>query len=237
MRAGARALEGRTLVFVIALPAVLLAGVLLAGLAVDGGTRALDEGMMLLLRDPVDSTRTLGPNWLRESMRDITSLGGNTVLFLMTAAVAAFMLLTDRKRTARLVLVSVVTGALVNTGLKLAFARPRPDIVPHDVAVYTSSFPSGHAFLSATVYLTLAALLARTQPDRRVKAFVLAVAVTLTALIGVSRVYLGVHWPTDVLAGWTLGAAWAFVAWIATIRLQAEGVVEPEPAPAASPQA
>lgn len=237
MREGAAALEGRVLTLAILTPAILLASVLLVGQVVDGGIRAFDEGVMLFLRDPIDPTRPSSPGWPREVMRDITGLGGNTVLFLMTAAVALFLLLTGRARTARLVVVSVATGALVNTGLKLAFARPRPDILPHDVIVYTSSFPSGHAFLSATVYLTLAALLARTQPDRRVKLFVLSVAVALTVLIGVSRVYLGVHWPTDVLAGWALGASWAFVAWIATLRLQRGGVVEPEPPQNTSSQA
>ncbi len=226
--AHARRVEGRLLLLIGAAAAVLLAFVLLAGNVVDGDTRAFDERLLLALRDPQDAAQPLGPRWLREVMRDITGLGGNAVLFLMTAAVAVFMLLTGRRRTAQLVVVSIVTGALLNTGLKLAFARPRPDLVPHDVAVYTLSFPSGHALLSATVYLTLAALLARTQPGLRVKVFVIAVAVTLTLLIGVSRVYLGVHWPTDVLAGWTLGAAWALVCWIVMVRLQRHGVVEPE---------
>jgi undecaprenyl-diphosphatase len=115
---------------------------------------------------------------------------------------------------------------LLSTALKLGFARPRPDLVPHGVRVYTASFPSGHAMLSAVTYLTLGALLARVQPQRRVKAFLLGLAIALTVLIGMSRVYLGVHWPSDVLAGWCGGAAWASLCWFVALQLQRRGEVE-----------
>ena len=112
--------------------------------------------------------------------------------------------------------------------MKWVFSRPRPDLVPHGAEVYTASFPSGHSMMSAVVYLTLGALLARTQSDRSVKTYVLAMAVVLTVLVGTSRVYLGVHWPTDVLAGWALGGAWALVCWSAMTWLQSRGQVEAE---------
>jgi undecaprenyl-diphosphatase len=115
---------------------------------------------------------------------------------------------------------------LLSSGLKELFDRPRPDLVPHAVQVYTASFPSGHAMLSAVAYLTLGALLARVQAQRRVKAYLLGVSVLLAVLIGVSRVYLGVHWPTDVLAGWCVGAAWAMFCWTVALWLQRRGKVE-----------
>jgi undecaprenyl-diphosphatase len=110
--------------------------------------------------------------------------------------------------------------------LKEFFERPRPDLVPHGAEVFTASFPSGHAMMSAVVYLTLGALLARVETGLRVKAFVLSVSVLLTVLVGISRVYLGVHWPTDVLAGWTVGAAWAVMCWLIARVLQRKGRVE-----------
>ncbi|HKH34153.1 MAG TPA: phosphatase PAP2 family protein, partial [Beijerinckiaceae bacterium] len=117
-------------------------------------------------------------------------------------------------------------GMLMSTLLKLGFARPRPDLVPHGARVYTASFPSGHAMLSAVTYLTLGALLARVQPRRRIKAFFLGLAILLTIVIGMSRVYLGVHWPSDVLAGWCGGAAWAALCWFVALQLQRRGDVE-----------
>jgi undecaprenyl-diphosphatase len=114
----------------------------------------------------------------------------------------------------------------VSTVLKAAFERPRPDLVPHGSYVSTASFPSGHSMMAAVVYLTLGALLARVEPDRRVKVFILTAAVLLALLVGVSRVYLGVHWPTDVLAGWTVGAGWALLFWLVARALQRRGSVE-----------
>jgi len=134
--------------------------------------------------------------------------------------------LSRRRAAALLVLVAVAGGMLLSTLLKLGFERPRPDLVPHAVEVYTASFPSGHAMLSAVTWLTLGALLMRVEPRRRVKAFVLAMAVLTTLLVGASRIYLGVHWPTDVLAGWCIGAAWALICWLAALWLQRRGRVE-----------
>lgn len=110
--------------------------------------------------------------------------------------------------------------------LKMGFDRVRPDLVPHGSFVYTASFPSGHALMSAVTYLTLGALLASVHSPARVKAYFLAVAMVLTLLVGVSRVYLGVHWPTDVAAGWSVGAAWALMSWLLMRWLQKRGGVE-----------
>ncbi len=169
-------------------------------------------------------------------MRDLTALGGTTVLSLMTLAVICFLLMVRKRQTALIVLLSVAGGALLSTLFKWGFSRPRPDLVPHGMAVYSESFPSGHSMMSAIVYLTLGALLARTQARWRVKAFLFGLAIALTFIVGVSRLYLGVHWPTDVLGGWTLGAGWAALCWLVMLYLQSQGEVEPEE-PARDPDA
>jgi undecaprenyl-diphosphatase len=114
---------------------------------------------------------------------------------------------------ALMLLAATLGGTAISEGLKMGFNRPRPDLVAHVVETTSMSFPSGHAMLSAVTYLTLGALIARTQEKKRLRGYVLGAAVLLTLLIGASRVYLGVHWPTDVLAGWCLGAAWALLCW------------------------
>jgi undecaprenyl-diphosphatase len=144
----------------------------------------------------------------------------------MVLAIAGFLAMTRKSHAALLVLVSVTGGVLISQTMKWAYARPRPDLVPHSAEVFTTSFPSGHSMMSAVVYLTLGALLARTQADRAAKVYVLAVAVLLTALVGASRVYLGVHWPTDVLAGWALGGLWALICLLVMQWLQGRGQVE-----------
>lgn len=219
------------LVAMLGVAAVLFAFTELADAVVEGDTRAFDEFLLLGLRSAADPSDPLGPRWLEEMMRDFTALGGTGVLSAVTLFVVGFLFLTRKGHAAATVAVAVVSGLLLSQALKWGFARPRPDLVPHGQTVYTQSFPSGHAMLSAVVYLTLGALLARTQPRRRVKLYFLAVAALLTVVVGVSRVYLGVHWPTDVLAGWTVGAGWALLCWLAMLWLQRRGQVESENAP------
>jgi len=104
---------------------------------------------------------------------------------------------------------------------------PSPDFVAHAARVFTSSFPSGHATLSAITYLTMGALLARLHTSLRIRIYLISVAVFLILLIGMSRVYLSVHYPTDVLGGWCIGAAWAMGCWVLMTWLQQGGRVEP----------
>lgn len=203
----------------------------------EGDTRDFDQFLLLAFRSKTGLFEPLGPSWLAEAMRDITALGSFTVLGLVTFSVAGFLMLTRKRHAAGIVVLSITSGTLVSSLLKWFFARPRPDLVPHAMVVYTQSFPSGHAMLSAVVYLTLGALLARTQAEPKVKAYLLLLAVALTLTVGVSRVYLGVHWPTDVLAGWAGGACWALLWWGITIWLQSSGKVEPPSVSVASPTA
>lgn len=200
----------------------------IAGHVLQGNTTAFDRPLMLALRSASNITDPIGPRWLEEVARDITALGSNVILVIVTASVAVFLLLAHKRGAAWLVLASVGGGAALSSLLKLGFQRSRPDLVPHAVEVYTASFPSGHAMLSAVTYLTLGALLMRVQPGWAVKIYILSLAVLITFLVGVSRVYLGVHWPTDVLAGWSIGAAWALLCWAVALWLQRAGQVEKE---------
>lgn len=178
----------------------------------EGDTRAFDESLLLALRtsDPADP---IGPAWFEQSVADITSLGGFAVLALVTLLVCGYLAVQRKWSGALMLLVATAGGTAISEGLKLGFNRPRPDLVAHVVETTSMSFPSGHAMLSAVTYLTLGALLARAQEKRRLRGYILGAAILVTLLIGVSRIYLGVHWPTDVLAGWCLGAAWAMLCW------------------------
>jgi len=212
----------------------------LADEVVEGGTRTVDRAVLLALREPSDLSDPIGPPWMEEAVRDFTGLGSMAVLALLTLAVCGFLILDGKKRVAILVFVAVAGGLLGSTLLKAGFQRARPELVPHRVVVSSSSFPSGHSMNAAATYLTLGALLARIQKRRRLRVFILSVAALLTLLVGFSRVYLGVHWPTDVLAGWTAGGVWAFLCWMVALRLQRKGAIEkpgegepPEPSPTA----
>lgn len=229
-RAGRR--EATALLALLLVAGALSVFIQIADEVIEGDTQHFDHAVMLALRDPADPARPIGPRWVEEVARDVTALGGTTVLTFVTLGLAGFLALSRRRATALLVLASVGGGMLLSTLLKFLFDRPRPDIVPHAMDVYTASFPSGHSMLSAVTWLTLGALLARAEPRRRVKSYVLAMAMLTTLMVGASRVYLGVHWPTDVLAGWSLGAAWALTCWLIARWLQRRGKVEPDrPAP------
>lgn len=192
----------------------------------DGETHAFDRAVMLALREPGDPSDPLGPSWIEFLARDITALGGTAVLVLLTLAVLGFLLLSRRWGAAVFVTLSMLGGTLLSNALKSAFDRPRPDLVPHAVEVSSASFPSGHAMLSAVAYLTLGALVAEVLPQRRFRVYLLLCAVFLTLLVGTTRVYLGVHWPTDVLAGWSIGAAWALMCALMAWWMQKRGVIE-----------
>lgn len=180
---------------------------------IEGDTLTFDRAVTLMLRDGGDIMNPIGPPWLEEAGRDITSLGSFSVLGLVVVLVLIGLLLVRRPLTACYVTFAVMTGTILSTVFKQIFDRPRPEML-EAMRVFTSSFPSGHATISAVVYLTLGALVAGLCADRRLAALCLATGVFLTLIVGMSRVYLGVHYPTDVLAGWSLGAAWALLCWV-----------------------
>lgn len=179
----------------------------------EGETRPFDDRLLLLLRNPHDRADPLGPRWLEEAARDVTALGSATVLGLLTVFVAGFLLL-ERKRHAAVMASLAAGGAgLLSTLLKLGYHRPRPAVVPHLSHVTSASYPSGHSMVSTAVLLSLAAMLAQTTPRTATRIYLFAAAALASLCIGTSRVYLGVHYPTDVLGGWVAGTAWALCWW------------------------
>ncbi len=185
-----------------------------------GEMSAFDRRIILALRDPANPSLPFGPAWLQEAARDVTSLGSIVVLVFVTLAAVGYLFLVRQHASAWLMLAAAFGGLVLTELLKAGFGRPRPDFVAHAVRVFTASFPSGHASLSAITYLTLGALLARAQSSTTIGLYFIALATFLTVLIGVSRIYLGVHYPTDVLAGWCLGVAWAITCWLVAAWLQ-----------------
>jgi undecaprenyl-diphosphatase len=197
----------------------------LADEVVEGDTQWFDEWVVYGLRQPGNPALPRGPRWLAEMGRDITALGSHAVLALMTMAVGGFLLLQRKYGATWLLLISILSGIILSHLLKMFFDRARPNL-ELQLWLGTPSFPSGHSMLSAVVYLSLGTLLARVEAKRTIKLYVIGVAILVTFLVGLSRVYLGVHYPTDVLAGWVVGFVWALVCWLVTWYLQRRGEVE-----------
>lgn len=186
----------------------------------EGELRRFDEYVLLLFRNPADISDPLGPQWLQEAALEVTAIGGYPLIVLTVTAVVGLLIVTRRYGPALYTVLSIAAGSLVSYGLKLYYERPRPDLVEHLDPVHTASFPSGHAVVTTVAYLTLAALVMRFFDNWRVRVYVLVVAVIVALLVGISRIYLGVHWPSDVAAGWAVGAAWASFSWLVLSALQ-----------------
>ncbi|NWF89051.1 MAG: phosphatase PAP2 family protein [Ignavibacteriaceae bacterium] len=198
----------------------ILVFTLLAKEVVQGDTQKLDELILNSLRNKDSIKVPIGPAWLTGLMTDITALGGATIIFLITATVFFYLLIQKKYEFMWLIFTATIGGALLSFGLKELFARERPPLVFHLLTVKSMSFPSGHAMISSIVYLTQGALLAKVQSNKNLRIYILLVAIILVFLIGISRVYLGVHYPTDVLAGWSIGLAWASLCWLMAKYLQ-----------------
>lgn len=204
----------------------------------EGGIGRMDHAILYGLRQPGNPSLPIGPVWLHLAAADITSFGSVTGLTLIVVLIAGFFAASRRHREAVLLVSATLSGTVVSQWLKHFFGRERPPMELHAVVATNPSFPSGHAMLSAVVYLTLAVLMARFSDRKRVKAYALAAGVTVTLLVGASRVYLGVHWPTDVIAGWSLGAAWALAWWLAALAVERAWPLRPSPsAPPIPPRA
>jgi undecaprenyl-diphosphatase len=218
--------EAAVLVAVLGVLLALFVFIKIAEELGQGGLANLDLWLLQLLRVPGDPHVPIGPPWLIEAARDITTLGGRTMLLAVILSVVGYLALERKYGAMWLVVVAAGGGGLLSTVMKELFGRTRPDVVPHLVAVTSPSFPSGHSMLAAILYLTLGALLARFATRRRTRAYLLTVALFATFVIGSSRVYLGVHYPTDVLAGWCAGLIWALLCWLVARYLQRRGTVE-----------
>jgi undecaprenyl-diphosphatase len=216
-----------------ALLAILLVlsagGAAVAGLAdviAEDEARAAEARVLMTFREAGDPADPVGGAGIEEAVRDLTALGGVLVTTLVTLSAVGFLLIARRPREALFLAVTIGGGIAVTFALKAGFDRARPDLVVHGMRALSASFPSGHAATSAVVYLTLGALVARALPRRGLRVYVVALAALLTLGIGVSRLYLGVHWPTDVLAGWAVGTGWALAAWLGERYARRRGWLE-----------
>jgi undecaprenyl-diphosphatase len=214
-----RRIESRALILVIGFSGALWGFFNVASEVGEGDTDALDHKILLALRNPANPSDPIGSRSFEEAMRDVTALGGFTVVTLVTVVALLAFLIHGRRRHALVLAGTVLLAELSSDFAKTVYGRPRPELVPHGSYVYSASFPSGHSTMAAATYLTLAVLIASLEPNRGTKAMVFILAAALVVAIGSSRVYLGVHWPSDVLAGWCLGAAWALAAWSVLRRL------------------
>lgn len=228
-------IDAKILVTFLVIAVLAYAFTKLASEVMEGDTEAFDRYLITALRDPADTAKPIGPGWVNSALLDMTALGGVAGLTLITAIVAGYLVIAKKTAMAAFLVGSIAGGAILSTLLKQLFHRARPDVVAHLVEVNTTSFPSGHAMNSAVVYLTLGALLARAQSEHRLRVYILTVAIFLTLVIGISRVYLGVHWPSDVMAGWMVGGAWATMCSLLARSLQQKRKIEPPSAPQPTP--
>ena len=219
--------EARLIVAFAVVAAALLAVARLGSEIREDGTSGFDRWLMLALRRPGNLAEPIGPAWLKAAEIDVTALGGVTVLTLLTVLAVGYLAVSRKWISAGLVAAATISGSVLGSVLKAGFARARPTIVPHLVDVHSLSYPSGHATNSAVVFLTLGALLAQAQRTRWARAYVIAVGVLITILIGISRVFVGVHWPTDVLAGWIVGASWALFWWAIALSFGSDRTAVP----------
>jgi undecaprenyl-diphosphatase len=198
-------LTRRIAIGVLALVALAVA---IVSLLADGGANGFDRGLMLALRNPADLGDPLGPAWFEDVMRDFTGLGGIAVVVGASLLFSGYLVLRKRFADIAILATSLVGAQLLSSFVKFVISRPRPDLVSHESQIYSASFPSGHSLMSTVAYVTLALLLVADVDDRRIRELLLIAAWIVSFAVGCSRIYLGVHWPSDVLAGWAVGALW-----------------------------
>ncbi len=196
----------------------LFAAIAVAVLA--GETQGLDDKVLIALRDAGDVLRPVGPRWFEEIMRAFTALGtGMSLTAVVLLGIAWFHFRGDRLSMGMLALVGA-GGFLINTALKLLFDRPRPSVLPMLSDSDPWSFPSGHAMMTLAIFLALAVLIGDSVRGKWMRSTLVTAAVTISAFVGFSRMYLGVHYPSDVLAGWLAGTAWLSACWLIARRMK-----------------
>ncbi len=218
-----RRVEAVTLVVTLCVGTALWAFFAIASEMVEGDLHAFDMLIIHALRAPDGLSGPVGGSQIEFVMRDLTALGGVTVLTLVTVLVLGFLVLRRKRASAQFLTVAIIGGLSLSLLMKTGFSRPRPDLLPQSIEVSTASFPSGHSVMAAVTYLTLAVMLAQTEDQPRMRAYYIICAIVLSVLVGISRIYLGVHWPSDVLAGWMLGTAWSLGVWLTARALARRG--------------
>jgi undecaprenyl-diphosphatase len=217
------------------LVALLLFAFLKIGQEVREGEPSIDERILMAMRDPKNLAVGIGPAGLPGVVRDITALGSPTLGTLFSLALVVWLLLTGRPGAALFVTFAMVGGWLLNDLLKDIFARERPMIAPHLMRPSDPSFPSGHTMMSSILYPTMAELFGRLVRQRRLRFYLMGLAITVALLVGLSRIYLGVHYPSDVVAGLAMGFAWALACGIVARLLQRRGIFRTRPHDRAEP--
>ena len=182
----------------------------------DGDTQKFDERVLIALRLPDDLATPIGPAWFKGVMLDITALGGPIVLGIFSAVMIGLLFIEGQRRVAWLSVLAIGGGTSMSFVLKNIFERARPSVVPHLREVTNTSFPSGHAMSAAIVYLTIGVMFAKAMRGKWAKAYCMFWGAMLAFMVGSSRIFLGVHYPSDVLGGWIAGLSWASMCWIAS---------------------
>lgn len=207
--------------FVLVASLAVIAGALLLFIEIademaEGEAHAFDMAVLQTLHpDAANPSDPVGPFWLDHAAADLTALGSVSVLATIALLVGGFLVLQRRRVEAAIIAVAFAGGLTLSQSLKGFFDRERPPEIYRASEILNASFPSGHALLSAVVFLTLGAMLAQAAKGRALRIYVMSVAIALVLIVGLTRIYLGVHWTTDVLAGWSAGAAWATACWLA----------------------
>lgn len=196
--------------------AALLLFIEIADEMAEGEAHDFDMTVLQTLHpDAANPSDPMGPFWLDHAAADLTALGSVSVLATIALLVGGFLVLQRKRLEAAIIAVAFVGGLTLSQSLKGFFDRERPPEIYRASEILNASFPSGHALLSAVVFLTLGAMLAQAAKGRALRIYVMSVAIILVLIVGLTRIYLGVHWTTDVLAGWSAGAAWATACWLA----------------------